>query len=266
MYAGAPLALGALRKQKPDLPRPYRLPAAGVLAPLAFVLAHWIIVYWAGWQTYTTLMVAMLIGYALIAVSAASTSTPSSPEDRLGGGGLDRPVPDRDGRHLLLGRVRSAAGSSAASASSRHVLDQAAPTTSGCGAGSSPRRSFSLVIYYWASPGACPAPRSTNTCARSIRRRSPSSACAAEAGPRGAALYVGRSARSATASAKRPSAVFSGRRAALELGHAVAHGLGMDVQALRDLRGVALKVQPRAQGSSSRSRSAGASAWSGAST
>ena len=29
MYAGAPIALGALRKQKPDLPRPYRLPAAG---------------------------------------------------------------------------------------------------------------------------------------------------------------------------------------------------------------------------------------------
>ena len=33
MYAGAPLALAALRKQKPDLPRVYRLPAAGFLAP-----------------------------------------------------------------------------------------------------------------------------------------------------------------------------------------------------------------------------------------
>ena len=30
MYAGAPLSLGALRKQKPDLPRTYRLPAAGI--------------------------------------------------------------------------------------------------------------------------------------------------------------------------------------------------------------------------------------------
>lgn len=50
MYAAAPLALAALRKTKPDLPRVYRLPAAGILAPLAFVCASWII-YWAGWQT-----------------------------------------------------------------------------------------------------------------------------------------------------------------------------------------------------------------------
>ncbi len=69
MYAGAPLALGALRLQKPDLPRPYRLPAAQILAPLSFVLASFI-VYWAGWGTYTTLMVALLLGYALMLISA----------------------------------------------------------------------------------------------------------------------------------------------------------------------------------------------------
>src|ERR1035437_2953158 len=39
MYAAAPLALAALRKQKPDLPRVYRLPWAGVLAPASFVCA-----------------------------------------------------------------------------------------------------------------------------------------------------------------------------------------------------------------------------------
>ena len=33
MYAGAPLALGALRHQKPDAERPYRLPWASVLSP-----------------------------------------------------------------------------------------------------------------------------------------------------------------------------------------------------------------------------------------
>lgn len=68
MYAGAPLALGALRKQKPELPRPYRLPAAGFLAPASFVLANFI-VYWSGWSTYSTLMVVMLIGFALMAIS-----------------------------------------------------------------------------------------------------------------------------------------------------------------------------------------------------
>jgi amino acid transporter len=68
MYAGAPLAFGALRLQKPDLPRPYRMPGGQFWAPLAFVLATFI-VYWAGWNTYSTLMVVILIGYALIGIS-----------------------------------------------------------------------------------------------------------------------------------------------------------------------------------------------------
>ena len=68
MYAGAPLALAALRKTKPDLPRVYRLPFVRVLAPLSFICATWII-YWSGWQTLTTLMVAMLIGYVLMGLS-----------------------------------------------------------------------------------------------------------------------------------------------------------------------------------------------------
>ena len=79
MYAAAPLALAALRKQKPELERVYSLPAAGILAPLAFVCASWII-YWAGWETYTTLMVAMLIGYALIAASYAFKLNPDAPK------------------------------------------------------------------------------------------------------------------------------------------------------------------------------------------
>jgi amino acid transporter len=43
MYAGAPLALGALRLQKPDAERPYRLPWRSVLAPISFVTASLII-------------------------------------------------------------------------------------------------------------------------------------------------------------------------------------------------------------------------------
>ncbi len=79
MYSAAPLALGALRKQKPELNRVYRLPIAHVLAPLAFVCASWII-YWAGWETYTTLMLAMLVGYALIAASYAFNLNPKAPK------------------------------------------------------------------------------------------------------------------------------------------------------------------------------------------
>jgi amino acid transporter len=68
MYAGAPLSLGAMRRSRPDLPRPYRLPAAGVLAPAAFVFATFI-VYWSGWQTVSTLMVALLLGYGLMGLA-----------------------------------------------------------------------------------------------------------------------------------------------------------------------------------------------------
>jgi amino acid transporter len=70
MYAGAPLALGALRHSKPELARSYRLPAARVIAPLSFVLANFI-VYWSGWNTVSLLMAVLLIGYALMALSAA---------------------------------------------------------------------------------------------------------------------------------------------------------------------------------------------------
>jgi amino acid transporter len=38
-YAIVPLAFGAMRRQQPDLQRPFRLPAGEVLAPIAFI-AH----------------------------------------------------------------------------------------------------------------------------------------------------------------------------------------------------------------------------------
>jgi amino acid transporter len=79
MYAGAPLSLGALRYSKPQLHRPYLLPLAAVLCPLAFVCAS-LIVYWAGWETYSTLMVAVAIGYILMLISAAFKLNPKAPK------------------------------------------------------------------------------------------------------------------------------------------------------------------------------------------
>jgi amino acid transporter len=79
MYSAAPLSAGALRKQRPEIEGVYRLPVAVVLLPLAFVCASWVI-YWAGWSTYTTLLLAMLIGYALIAASYAFNLNPVAPK------------------------------------------------------------------------------------------------------------------------------------------------------------------------------------------
>jgi len=68
MYAGAPLALGSLRRSRPELARPYRLPAAGLLAPASFVFATFI-AYWSGWQTISTLMLALLFGYGFMGLA-----------------------------------------------------------------------------------------------------------------------------------------------------------------------------------------------------
>jgi amino acid transporter len=64
MYAMAPLALTGLRKQDPDRERKYKLPAAKVLCPLAFVLAN-IIVYVSGFSTLFWLDVFIAVGFLL---------------------------------------------------------------------------------------------------------------------------------------------------------------------------------------------------------
>jgi amino acid transporter len=70
MYAGAPLSLGAFRGQVPEANRPYRLPAAGVLAPAAFVVAG-LLIYWSGFEVLWKLGVVLVIGYVLIGISMA---------------------------------------------------------------------------------------------------------------------------------------------------------------------------------------------------
>jgi amino acid transporter len=49
-YGLQPLALSALRRQAPELERPYRLPAADVVAPLAFIISN-LIIYWGSYVT-----------------------------------------------------------------------------------------------------------------------------------------------------------------------------------------------------------------------
>ncbi|CCB77733.1 MULTISPECIES: APC family permease [Streptomycetaceae] len=78
MYAGAPLAFGALRKQDPDRPRPYRLPAGGFWAPVAFVVAN-LIIYWAGWDTLWRLGAAIVLGYLLLGACVVLRLNPEVP-------------------------------------------------------------------------------------------------------------------------------------------------------------------------------------------
>jgi amino acid transporter len=68
MYAGAPLSLGAFRRQVPDHPRPYRMPAAAVISPIAFIFAN-LIIYWSGFEVIWKLGFCIVIGYIIIGIS-----------------------------------------------------------------------------------------------------------------------------------------------------------------------------------------------------
>jgi amino acid transporter len=67
MYAGAPLSLGAFRSQIPDASRPYRMGGAAVIAPIAFIIANFII-YWSGFMVVWKLGICIVIGYVAIGV------------------------------------------------------------------------------------------------------------------------------------------------------------------------------------------------------
>jgi amino acid transporter len=71
MYAFAPVSLRALRLRDPDRPRPYRLPAHTVLAPLSFVAAN-LIIYWSGFKAEWKLGLASILGLIIFAITRAS--------------------------------------------------------------------------------------------------------------------------------------------------------------------------------------------------
>jgi amino acid transporter len=73
MYAGAPLSVGSFRRQVPDANRPYRMPAAAVLAPFAFIIAD-LLIYWSGFEVVWKLGVVLVIGYVIIGLSMAFDS------------------------------------------------------------------------------------------------------------------------------------------------------------------------------------------------
>lgn len=157
MYSAAPLSLAALRKQKPALERVYRLPAAELLLPLSFVCATWII-YWSGWGTLTTLMVAMLVGYGLIALSYAFKLNPLAPKMDWGAAWWIAPY--------FVGMLVisyfgtfGAGGIIGGVGIFHHVLDQGGNDDLGIVGGLIVSAVWSLVIYYVAVSRRLPVER-----------------------------------------------------------------------------------------------------------
>ncbi len=66
-FGSGPLVLLAMRKQLPDHKRPFKLPVVYLLAYLGFLAAN-LIIYWAGWNIIWQMMIAVLIGYAILIV------------------------------------------------------------------------------------------------------------------------------------------------------------------------------------------------------
>jgi amino acid transporter len=77
-FSSGPLVHAALRDQVPEHERPFRLPGGHVIPLLAFWGSN-LIVYWSGWTTVWKLMVAVLIGFVLLAVFVASGQMKGEP-------------------------------------------------------------------------------------------------------------------------------------------------------------------------------------------
>src|SRR5205807_5336648 len=77
MYAFAPVSLAALRRREAERHRPYRLPAAHLLAPAGFVAAN-LVIYWGGFEATWKLLLAIFLGRVLFEITLARTP----PDDR----------------------------------------------------------------------------------------------------------------------------------------------------------------------------------------
>jgi amino acid transporter len=78
-YAAVPLAFGAMRRQEPDHPRPFKLPAGEVMSVFAFIVAN-LIIYWSTWDTIWKILLGMVLGVVLLGIGHVvnpSEMTPS---------------------------------------------------------------------------------------------------------------------------------------------------------------------------------------------
>src|SRR5215212_7354671 len=66
-YAAVPLALGAMRRQEPDHPRPFKLPAGELFAVGSFIIAN-LVIYWTGFGVLWRLYIAIAVGFVLLGI------------------------------------------------------------------------------------------------------------------------------------------------------------------------------------------------------
>ncbi len=105
MYGGAPLSLGAFRRRLPDADRPYKLPAADIMSPLAFIVAN-LIILWTGWDTIWKLGISLLIGAAILVANRLFHLNEHKPTLNFRAASWLPSLPPRHGPHRLHQRLR----------------------------------------------------------------------------------------------------------------------------------------------------------------
>jgi amino acid transporter len=87
-YAAVPLAFGAMRRQEPDHPRPFKLPAGEVLAVASFIVAN-LVIYWSTWDTIWKVLLGMVLGIVLLGIGHVVNPSEMTPNlDWRGGSWL----------------------------------------------------------------------------------------------------------------------------------------------------------------------------------
>lgn len=66
-FGSGPLTMMALRRELPDYRRPFRLGGGWIIPYLAFLSSN-LIVFWSGWDVVWKLMLAVLLGFVLLAI------------------------------------------------------------------------------------------------------------------------------------------------------------------------------------------------------
>lgn len=117
-FGSGPIALLTLRRQIPDVERPFKLRGAWVIASLALLSTN-LIIYWSGWDQVWKMMLAIVLGYILLGIFQARAKGNAPPLDFRYGwwvlfwfAGI-----------TILSYLGSYSGTSAANAGERDLID-----------------------------------------------------------------------------------------------------------------------------------------------
>lgn len=64
-YSVGPICLIALREQAPQIKRPFKIPMHKTIAYISFFFCN-VLAYWSGWETMYMIMIALIVGWALL--------------------------------------------------------------------------------------------------------------------------------------------------------------------------------------------------------